>query len=97
MPLAFAEPLLMRITACTKEVCHLQHYSQGVAAYIILQTIFSLMVLITGLRRAHSDGAVYQDVKEPRYIIAKNVMSVFMLNVLNYITVSREVGEMYFR
>ena len=44
----------------------------------------SLTVSITGLPRAHSDGVAYQDVKETRYvIIAKNAMSVFMLNVLN--------------
>ena len=39
--------------------------------------------------RAHSNAVAYQHVKEPRYIIAKNAMLVFMLNVLNYITVSR--------
>ena len=62
--------------------------TQVVATYITLQTICSLTVSITGLPRAHSDGVAYQDVKERRYIIAKNAMSVFMLNVLNYITVS---------
>ena len=91
MPLAFAEPFLMHITTCTKRVCRMQHYSQVVAAYIILQTIFSLTVLIIGLPRAHSGGVVYQDVKEPQYIIAKNAMRVFMLNVLNYITGGGEV------
>ena len=44
----------------------------------------SLTVSITGLPRAHSNGVAYQDVKETRdIIIAKNTMSVFMLNVLN--------------
>ena len=51
--------------------------------YITQQTICSLTVCITGLPRAHSDGVAYHDVKEPRYIIAKYPMSVFMLNVLN--------------
>ena len=91
MPVAFAEPLLMRTTTCTERICYLQRYSQVVAAYINLQTICSLTVSITGFPRAHSDGVVYQDVKEPRYIIANNAMSVFMLNILNYITVSRAV------
>ena len=54
---------------------HLQHYSSVVAAYITQQTICSLMVSITGLPRTQSDGVAYQDVKERRYIIAKNVMS----------------------
>ena len=71
MPLAFTEPLLMRATACTERVCQLQHYSQLVAAYITLQTICSRTVSITGLPRAHSDGVAYQNVKEPRHIIAK--------------------------
>ena len=35
-----------------------------------------------------------EDVKEPRYIIAKNAMLVFMLNGLNYITV-RAVCKVY--
>ena len=86
MPLTYAEPLLMRTSACTKRACHLQQYSKVVAAYINLQTICSLMVSITQMPRAHSDVVAYQNVKEPRYIIA---MSMFMLNVLNYITVSR--------
>ena len=55
------------------------------------------MVSIAGLARAHSDGAVYQNVKEPQYIIAKNAMSVFMLNVLNYMTVSRAVSKVTLR
>ena len=42
---------------------------------------------------AHSNDVAYQDVKEPRYIIAKNAMLVFMLNVLNYITVSRALSK----
>ena len=99
MPLDFAEPLLMRTTTCTKRACRLRYYSQVGVAYIIQQTISSLAVSITGLPRAHSNGVAYQDVKEPRYIIAKkkkkNAMSVFMLNVLNYITVSRPVCKMY--
>ena len=52
---------------------------------------------ITGLPSAHSNGVVYQDVKEPPYIIAKNAMSVLMLNVLNYIIVSRAVCKVYSR
>ena len=87
----------MYTTACTERVCRLQHYSQVVAAYITLKTICSLTVSITGLPRAHSDGVASQDVKEPRYIIAKNAMSAFMLNVLNYITVSRAVCKVYLR
>ena len=87
MHLAFAEPLLMRTTTCTERVCRLQHYSQVVAVYITLQTICSFTVSTTGLARAHSDGVAYQDVKQLRYIIAKNAMFAFMLNVLNYITV----------
>ena len=71
MPLDFAEPLLMRTTTCTKRVCRLRYYSQVGVAYIIQQTISSLAVSITGLPRAHSNGVAYQDVKEPRYIIAK--------------------------
>ena len=55
------------------------------------------MVSITGLTRAHSDSAAYQDVKELRYIITKNAMSVFMLNVWNYITVSKAVCKVYLR
>ena len=50
-----------------------------------------------GLPRAHSEGIAYQDVKEPWYIIAKNTMSFFMLNVLNYITVSRAVCKVYLK
>ena len=88
MPLAFAESLLMHITACTERVCHLQHYSQVVAAYTTLQTICSLTVSTTGLPRAHSVGVAYQDVKEPWYIIAKNAILV---------TVSRAVCKVYLR
>ena len=94
MPLTFAEPLLMRTTACTERVCHLRQYSKVVAAYINLQTICSLMVSITRMPRAHSVVVAYQNVKEPRYIIA---MSIFMLNVLNYISVSRAVCKVYLR
>ena len=70
----------MRTTTCTDRVCHLQQFSLVVAAYITLQAIESLTVSITGLTRAHSKGRAYQDVKEPRYIIAKNTTSVFMKN-----------------
>ena len=94
MSLAFAEPLLIRTTACTERGCRLQHYSQVVAVYITQQTIGSLAVSITGLPRAHSNRLVYQ---EPWYIIAKGAMSVFMLNVLNYITSSRAVCKLYLR
>ena len=62
-----------------------------------LQTICCFTVSITGLSRAHSDGVAYQDVKEPRYVIAKNAMLVFMLNVLNYITVRRAVYKVLLR
>ena len=55
------------------------------------------MVSITGLSRAHSDDVAYQDVKEPWYIIARSVMLVFMLNVLNYITLSRAVSKVCLR
>ena len=71
MPSAFGEPLLMHTIACTERVYHLQHYSQVVIACITLKTVCSLMVSITGLPRAHSNGVAYQDVKEPRYIIPK--------------------------
>ena len=84
MPLAFTEPLL---THTIERVCHLKHYLKVVAAYITRKTICSLTVSITGLTKAHSDSAAQQDVMEPLYIIAKNAMSVFMLNVLDYITV----------
>ena len=97
MSLAFVEPLLMRTTTCTEKVCRLQHYSQVVAANITLQKICNLTVSITGLPRAYSDGVAYQDVKKSRYIIAKNAMSVFMLNVLNYISVSRAVCKVLSR
>ena len=97
MPLVFTEPLLMHTTACTKRVCHLQHYSQAFTAHITLQIIFSLTVSVTGLPRAHSNGVAYQDVKRPRHIIAKNAMLVFMPNVLNYIIVSRVVCKVYLR
>ena len=89
--------LLMRTTACTERVCHLQHYSQVVPAHTTLQTIYRLTVSITGLQRPHSDGEAYEDVKKPRYIIVKNPMLVFMLNVRNYITVSRAVCKLYLR
>ena len=46
---------------------------------------------------AHSDGVAYQDVKEPWHIIAKNATSVFMLNVWNYITVTRAVCKVQLR
>ena len=52
------------------------------SSYITLHTICSLMVSITGLPRTHGDGVAYQDIKEPRYIIAKNAMSYFMLKLL---------------
>ena len=55
------------------------------------------MVSITGLSRAHSDDVAYQDVKEPWYIIARSVMLVFMLNVLNYITLGRAVSKVCLR
>ena len=70
MTLAFAEPLLMRTTACKERVCCQQHYLQVIAAYITLQTICSLTVSITGFIN-HRDRVSYQDVKGPRYIIAK--------------------------
>ena len=85
----------MGIITCTERVYRLQHYSQAVAAYITMKTTFNLTILITGLPRAHRDGAAYQDVKKPRNIIAKNGISVFMLNVLHYVTVSRAVCEVY--
>ena len=44
---------------------------------------------INRLPRAHREGVAYQDVKKPRYVITKNAMSAFMLNVLSYITASR--------
>ena len=97
MPLAFFEPLLMRTTTCTERFCRLQHYSQVVEAYITLKTICSLTVSITGLPRAHSDGVVYQEVNEPRYIIAKNAMSIFMMNAVNYITLCRAICKVYLR
>ena len=87
----------MRTTACTERVCRLQHYLQVVAGYTTLQTIYSLTVSITGLQRSHSDGVAYEDAKKPRYIIVKNPMLVFMLNVWNYITVSRAVCKVYLR
>ena len=87
----------MQITTCTERGCHLQQYSQVVTAYISLQTIWSLAVSIFGLAKAHGDSVAYQDVKESQYIIAKNAMSVFMLNVLNYITVSRAVCKVLLR
>ena len=70
-PLAFAYPLLICTTVCRERVCRLQQYSQVVAAYNNLQTIFSLTVSIIGLPRAHSDDVAYQDVKESWFIIAK--------------------------
>ena len=59
----------MRTTTCTKRACRLHYYSQVGVAYPA--TISSLTVSIIGLPRAHSNGVAYQDVKEPRYIIAK--------------------------
>ena len=91
MLLVFAVPLLMCTTTCTERECRLQHYLQVVAYYITLQTICSLMVSITGLPRTGSDGVAYQDLKEPRYIIEKNAMSIFMLNVSSYVSKSRTV------
>ena len=44
-----------------------------------------------GLPRTDSDGVAYQDLKEPRYIIEKNAMSIFMLNVSSYVSKSRTV------
>ena len=85
----------MRIITCTERVYRLQHYSQVVAAYTTMKTTFNLTILITVLRRAHRIGVAYEDVKKPRYIIAKNRISVFMLNALHYITVSRAVCEVY--
>ena len=76
--LGFTKLLLMRTTAWTDRVCHLQHYLKVFAAYI------------TELA-GHCDCVAYQDVKEPWYIIAKNAMLVFMLNVLNYTTQLRAV------
>ena len=61
------------------------------------QTFCSLTVSITGLPRAHTNGVAYEDVKEPQHMIAKSAMSVFILNVLNYITVSRAVCEVYLK
>ena len=61
----------MCTTTCAGRGFRLQHYSEVVAAYITLQTIFNLTVSITGLPMAHSNGVVYQDVKEPRHIIVK--------------------------
>ena len=87
----------MRTIACTERVCRLQHYLQVVAGYSTLQTIYRLTVSITGLQRPHSDSVTYEDAKEPRYIIVKNPMSDFMLNVWNYITVSRAVCKVYLR
>ena len=56
-----------------------------------------MAVSVAGLPRAHIDGVAHEDVKEPRYIVAKIAKSVFMLNVLNYITVSRAVLKVYLR
>ena len=97
MSLAFSEPLLMCTTTCMERVFCLQHYSQVVAVSITLQTNCSLTKSITGFPRTRSVGVAYQDVKEPWYLIAKNAMSVFMLNVLNYITVSRAVCKVYLK
>ena len=72
-------------------------YSQVVAACITLQTICSLMVSITGFPRVQSDGVACQDVEELQYVIAKNAMLVFMLNVSNYITVNRGACKVYLR
>ena len=81
-------PLLMRTTLA---------YSQVVAACITLQTICSLMVSITGFPRVESDGIACQDVEELLYVISKNAMLVFMLNVSNYITVNRGACKVYLR
>ena len=97
MSFAFAEQLLMRTTASTERVCPLQHYSQVVAAYITLQTICSLTVWIIRLPRAHSNGEAFQDVKKPRYIIAKNSVLVFIMNILHYITIRKSVCKVYLR
>ena len=97
MPLAFAKPLLMRSVAFTEKVFHLKHYSEVGTAYSIQQTICSLTALIIGLPKAHSDGVAYQDVKKPRNFIEKNAMSVFMLNALNYVSVSRAVCKVHLR
>ena len=97
MSFAFAEQLLMRTTACTERFCRLQHYSQVVVAYITLQAICSLTVSITRLPRAHSNGEAFQDVKKRRYIIAKNAMLVFILNILHYITIRKAVCKVYLR
>ena len=81
-------------------------YRQGLPSttlFIIVRSLYhpannlQLTVSITGLTRAHSDSAAYQDVKELRYIISKNTMSVCMLNVWNYITVSKAVCKVYLR
>ena len=82
MPLAFGEQLLMR--------SRLQHYSQVVAAYITMQTVSGLTVSITGLPRAHSDGVVYQDVKEPLAYYSKKchvgmyVLSLFVIQLIQH-------------
>ena len=60
-----------------------------------MQTMFRLMVSMTALPRAPNNGVAYQDVKEPLCIIAKNAILVFMLNILDYITVSRAVCKVY--
>ena len=97
MSLTFTKPLLMQNNACTERVSHIQHYSQVVAVYTTLQTICSLMVSMTGLPKAYSDGVAYPDVKEPQYSIAKKTILVFILNVLNYVTVSRAVCKVYLK
>ena len=96
MPLAFAKPLL-RTASFHERACCLRHYSQVGAVYFILQTISNLKVSINGLSRAHSTDVAYQDVKESRFIIAKNALLVFKLNVLNYITASRAVCKVCLR
>ena len=48
-------------------------------------------------QRAHSDSVAYQDVKEPWHIIAKNAMLVSMLDILNYIPLSRAVCKVCLR
>ena len=88
--LVFTEALLMRSTACTERLCCLQHYPQLVTAYLNLQRIRSLTVSITGLLRAHNDGAGYQDIKELDILLQKLQLLVFMLNVLNDITYSEQ-------
>ena len=96
MPLAFAEPLLMRTTVCTERLPSATLFTGNCSLHHLANNL-QFDGIIAGLARAHSDGVVYQDVKEPQYIIAKNAMSVFMLNVLNYMTVSSAVSKVPLR